>query len=99
LKGASFLDRLEGKLEVQTKYQVQTTELIGLESFVDKNYLASYEVAVDWEKTNIDHLYFSLNSYPGQQVKGLDSTFRIDQENCTDDKTHTEIYEVDEILI
>jgi len=99
LKGPSFLDRLEGKLEVQTKYQEQTTELIGLESFVDKNYIASYEVPVDEEKTNVDHLYFSLTSYPGQQVKGLGSTFRIDQELCTDGKSHTEIYEVNEILI
>ena len=99
LKGGSFLDRLEGKLEVQEKYAAQSPHLIGLESFIDKNYLANFNLPVDEEKTNIDYLYFSPNFYGGNKVKGLDPSFRIDQEICIFNKTHAEIYQTNEILI
>jgi len=98
-KGASFLDRLEGKLEVQEKYKSQTNTTIGLEFFVNKDYILSLGLPVDLEKTNVDHLYFSEASHPGKRVKGLENTkFRIDEEICTDEKTHAEMYQVDELL-
>ncbi len=94
LKGASFLDRLEGKLEVQTKYQ--TDQMIGMESLVDKNYLATFGIVVSYDKTNVDHLYFSGSEYISNKVKGFDDNFRIDEE--MDDKKHSEIYGVADIL-
>ena len=98
--GASFLDRLEGRLNVQQKYRIQSDKRIGLEFFVDKSYLSSLGIYVDLEKTNVDHLYFDENPHDGRRIKGLENTaFRIDEENCTDNKTHAEIYGVDEILV
>jgi len=99
VKGASFLDRLEGKLEVQPKYQAQASGPIGLESFVDKGAISAEGIAVEIEKTNIDHLYFSTSSYPGRKVTGLETTsFRIDEELCGSQK-HSEIYGVSNLLI
>lgn len=98
-KGASFLDRLEGKLEVQNKYQSQAIGIIGLESFVDKGIISANGIPVDVEKTNIDHLYFSSVSYPGRKVTGLETTsFRIDEE-FDGNQNHSEIYGVSELLI
>lgn len=99
LNGASFLDRLEGKLEVQLKYQSQASEIIGLESFVNKGLISAAGIRVDIGKTNIDYLYFSSTSYPGRKVSGLDTTsFRIDEELCGS-QNHTEIYGVSSLLI
>lgn len=98
-KGASFLDRLEGKLEVQSKYQSQASGAIGLESFVDKGLISAAGVPVDVEKTNIDHLYFSSATYPGRKVSGLETTsFRIDEE-VDGSQNHTGIYGVSSLLI
>jgi len=98
-KGASFLDRLEGKPEVQSKYRSQTTETIGLESFVNKGYFSAVGISVDIEKTNVDHLYFSGDPHPGKKVRGLETTsFRIDSELCGN-QNHTDIYGVSELLV
>ncbi|MBI5133615.1 MAG: hypothetical protein HZA83_02780 [Thaumarchaeota archaeon] len=99
LKGASFLDRLEGKLEVQGKYSSQTNLTIGLETFVNKVYLLSLDIPVDMNKVSVDHLYFSAGYYPGSRVKGLDEKFRIDQQLCTGNMPHSSIYGVSETLI
>ena len=99
VKGASFLDRLEGKLEVQDKYKPQTSSVIGLESFVNKETLINFGIAVDMEKTNIDHLYFSANSHQGRKVLGLESTsFRIDTELCGS-QSHADVYGVSSLII
>jgi len=58
-KGGSFLDRLEGKLEVQEKYRSKSENVIGLESLVNKVYLKSLDLPISGEKSNVDHLYFS----------------------------------------
>ena len=71
--GPSFLDRLEGKLTCDYCSQV---EGIGLESFINKTYFLSRYVDVVTGDTNVDYPYFSGTS--GDCVKGLDSTFRID---------------------
>lgn len=98
-KGASFLDRLEGKLEVQDKYQSQASGTIGLESFVNKILISSAGVAVDVDKTNIDHLYFSSASHPGRKVSGLETTsFRIDEE-LDGSQNHSAVYGVSSLLI
>ncbi|RLI97707.1 MAG: hypothetical protein DRP00_03675 [Candidatus Aenigmatarchaeota archaeon] len=97
-KGASFLDRLEGRLEVQEKYQSQSDRIIGMESLVNKNYLLTLDLSVDSEKTNVDHLYFSDSPHPGFRIKGFDNDLRIDSEACGE-LNHTSIYQVQELLI
>lgn len=76
--GASFLDRLEGKLKVQTKYAQLAPYPIGLESFVDKEYLATLDLPIRLEQTNLDYLYFNETDIPGLRIKGLQATVRID---------------------
>jgi len=77
--GPSYLDRLEGRLYIHPKYlDQQPGRLIGLESFVNKNTLWSMGVSEIYnERTNVDYLYFSGGTL-GSCVKGLDSSFRID---------------------
>lgn len=95
--GASFLDRLEGKLTVQSKYSNQTTNVIGIESFINKDYFESIEIVVV-DKTNTDFLYFSNATIDGDMVKGLDSSFKIDNEN-TLGSTRQEVYGVSQLTI
>jgi phosphohistidine swiveling domain-containing protein len=96
--GASFLDRLEGKLEVQDKYAAQADKTIGLESFVDKNYLLGLDLSIKEEQTNIDYLYFSNATITGDAIKGLDPSVRIDNEVSLG-QTHQEIYNVTELTV
>ncbi|MEM5790681.1 MAG: hypothetical protein QXP77_01370 [Candidatus Aenigmatarchaeota archaeon] len=100
-KGASFLDRLEGKLEVQDKYKQKSDRIIGIESLVNKYYLRTLDLAIDSEKSNVDHLYFSEDSHQGSAVKGFylegfGYELRIDSEACGN-LNHTEIYGVHEL--
>jgi hypothetical protein len=95
--GPSYLDRLEGKLEVQAKYASQSNNVIGLESFIDKAEIPA-ELTVDLEKTNIDYLYFSDTFVGGDGVKGLSASFRIDDLPSLG-STHQEIYNVTELVI
>ncbi len=88
--GAGYLDRLEGKTTVQSKYQ--TNNNIGLESFIDKSKIPA-EIPVDVDRTNIDYLYFSLGP-DGNKVKvisTMSNSFRIDV-------GHQQNYSVDEII-
>lgn len=91
--GPSFLDRLEGKLQLQSKYSDQTSNIIGLESFVNKNTLYSKGIPITEGKTNIDYIYFSTSSPSASKVKGLDSSFRIDNVD-----SHREVYNVSQLL-
>jgi hypothetical protein len=92
--GASYLDRLEGKLTVQTKYSSQSNNVIGLESFVNKNKIPP-ELTVYQEKTNIDYIYFSPGSMNGNKVKGISNSnwFRIDNQD-----QHQTTYGVNELI-
>ena len=101
-KGGSFLDRLEGKLEVQEKYRSKSENVIGLESLVNKVYLKSLDLPISGEKSNVDHLYFSEVSHTAKPVKGFylegfGYELRMDSELCGD-LSHAEIYQVNEIL-
>jgi hypothetical protein len=89
--GPSFLDRLEGKFYVQSKYLSQASRPIGLESFVNKTNMLAHQLDIEDEKTNVDYLYFSNTSYPGSPVKSVDGYFRIDS-------NHSINYGVDQIL-
>jgi phosphohistidine swiveling domain-containing protein len=99
LFGASFLDRLEGKLEVQEKYKVLTPNVIGIESFINKDKFFALGIPVDTNKTNIDYLYFSSSTVTSYRVKGMPENFRIDKELTLNNLQHSQIYGVDEILI
>lgn len=92
LYGASFLDRLEGKYFVQSKYQKEKP--IGLESFVNKDKLLSAGLSVNNSATNIDYLYFSKSNVPAYLISGMPTNFRLDNETTVYDKTHLQIYNV-----
>jgi hypothetical protein len=95
--GASFLDRLEGKLLVQDKYATLSPNVIGLESFVDKDYLATLELVVRVNQTNIDYLYFNTTDLWGWRIKGIDVAIRIDNETSLG-TTHHIVYGVLELV-
>ena len=93
-EGPSYLDRLEGKTEIQSKYSSQTINVIGLESFIKKQNIPP-GVPVDVDKTNIDYLYFSSGPL-GNEVKGISTvsnSFRIDDINGRQQN-----YSVDQII-
>jgi hypothetical protein len=92
LYGASFLDRLEGKYFVQTKYQKSNP--IGLESFVNKDKILSVGLQIVTNATNIDYFYFSSSSVPAYFISGMPANFRLDNENTVESKTHLQIYNV-----
>jgi len=98
--GPSYLDRLEGRFFTHDKYESQSNYTIGLESFVDKIEISTFEgVPVYEEKTNIDYIYFDTSSYPtSKKVKGLDLLdpdpfLRIDNLD-----EHQKIYNVTELV-
>ncbi|MEM7826458.1 MAG: hypothetical protein QW451_02410 [Candidatus Aenigmatarchaeota archaeon] len=92
LYGASFLDRLEGKFFVQSKYWKEKP--IGLESFVNKDKLLSAGLSINTSATNIDYLYFSKSDVAAYLISGMPTNFRLDNETTVYEKTHLEIYNV-----
>ena len=92
LYGASFLDRLEGKYFVQSKYQKQNP--VGLESFVNKDKMLSAGLSVRTNATNIDYLYFSNSNVAAYSISGMPANFRLDNETTIEGKTHLQIYNV-----
>jgi hypothetical protein len=99
LSGASFLDRLEGKIEVQPKYQTLTPNVIGIESFINKTYFLELGLPVNVEKSNVDHWYFSNITATTYRVEGMHPDFRIDNETCLYGLPHPQVYGIDELLI
>jgi hypothetical protein len=96
--GPSFLDRLEGKYQVQAKYSSQTSNVIGIESFVDKGYLDDLEIFVRMNQTNVDYIYFSNSTVGGDKVKGLPASFRLDDQSTIGSTRH-EVYEVEDLIV
>lgn len=97
--GGSILDRLEGMLTAQSKYTSQSNNTIGIESFVNKTILSSLGLPVDNSRSNVDYIYFSGGTYATYQVKGMDSTFRIDKQVDLNNNTHDVVYNVSGILV
>lgn len=92
-EGPSFLDRLEGKFLIQDKYSSQTSNTIGLESFINKHEFWTLNINISENRTNVDYLYFNTSvDIDVESVKGLHPSFRIDDE-------HDEAYNVSDILI
>ena len=83
--GPSFFDRIENNKNITEKYQNQTNNIIGLESFLSIRWLASYGVDVFSDRTAMEYLYFSEDKtgYPliGTNESGI-YYFRIDLDNA-----------------
>jgi len=76
--GSSFLDRLEGRYNVSDYYRNQTTNIIGLETFVDLTELSANSVMPDTTQSVIDPLYWDSPNHPGTLVRGMYYWFRLD---------------------
>ncbi|MCD6371120.1 MAG: hypothetical protein J7L39_00185 [Candidatus Aenigmarchaeota archaeon] len=94
LNGASFLDRLEGVYFVQEKYRSLAENVIGLESFVDKEKILSVGLPIQEERSNLDYLYFSGATAPAFKISGMPETFRLDNETTINNLTHLQLYNV-----
>jgi hypothetical protein len=92
LNGASFLDRLEGKYTVQSKYL--SASPVGMESFVDKDEIFYSGLGIQLNATNIDYFYFSGSGVSAYRISGMQDNFRLDDENTIEGKNHLEIYNV-----
>ncbi len=97
LYGASFLDRLEGKFFVDPKRK-GVKEIIGLESFVNKEKLYSYGLGIWIDRSNIDYLYFSGTPHTAFKITGMPETFRLDNETTINNLTHLQIYNVSSLV-
>jgi len=90
-KGASFLDRLEGKLTLSSKY-----EPYGLETVVNLEDIIGMNLGVDYTFSCIDYKYW--NNITGNAVRNGDydpvfDWFKIDSED-----NHPNIYGVNELI-
>lgn len=65
-EGASFLDRMEGRTLLTSKYNVSGVQ--GLESLVDLQEISSLGVAVDTNSSVADFLYFDPTNHSGCPV-------------------------------
>lgn len=76
--GSSFLDRLEGRYNISNYYRNQTTNMIGLETFVDLTELSANSVVPDTTQSVTDPLYWDSPGHPGILVRGMHYWFRLD---------------------
>lgn len=83
-KGASFLERLEGKLKTEI-----SDKIVGIESLVDKQ---SLENPIQ-DKPNIDYIYFSKEAYSTNKIKGFE------EERLVIDDDSLSIYNVTELTL
>ncbi len=85
-KGASFLERLEGKLRTQIGGRI-----VGIESLIDKRLI---ENPIE-DKPSIDYIYFSNESYAGNssRIKGFE------EEKLVIDKDNLFVYNVSELTL
>ncbi|MCX8178828.1 MAG: hypothetical protein N3D75_03295 [Candidatus Aenigmarchaeota archaeon] len=95
LKGPSFFDRMEGKKTIQSKHS--SIFGAGLESFIDKDYFDSIDIVVK-DDTNVDYLYFNSSYFSSAKIKGLPTTFKLDNEPSFND-THRNYYGVINLTI
>ena len=83
-KGASFLERLEGKLRTQV-----SGKIVGIESLIDKRFIKN---PVE-DKPSIDYLYFSNESYTGYKIKGFE------EEKLVMDEDSLSVYNVSKLTL
>ncbi|MBU5688355.1 MAG: hypothetical protein KQA31_03040, partial [Candidatus Aenigmarchaeota archaeon] len=70
--------------------------IIGLESFVDKDYFDQIDIVVK-QDTNIDYLYFNQSYFSSKNVKGMPNGFLIDNQTAIKGG-HQDYYQVSELL-
>lgn len=87
--GASFLDRLEGRLTTSAKYSAMSSNQIGLETIVNIPELSSAGLLIKPSQSDIDYLYFDTAGHAGYPVNNSAySWLKLDDE-------HAGIYSVD----
>ncbi|MCX6818781.1 MAG: hypothetical protein NT129_02150 [Candidatus Aenigmarchaeota archaeon] len=87
--GASFLDRLEGRLTTSDKYRAMTTKQIGLETIVYLPDLSSLGLTIKSGQSDVDYLYFDSVGHVGYPVNNSGySWLKLDDE-------HADIYGVE----
>lgn len=81
--GASFLDRLEGRLTASNKYKSMASNPIGLETIVYLPDLSAAGFVPKPSQTNVDYLYFNESTYTGYPVNNSGySWLKIDTEHA-----------------
>jgi len=86
--GPSVFDRLDGRSTLHGKYKNQTAELasklnfsagaIGVESFINMDELASYNITINANNSQVDYLYWN-NTFAYCGVEGMfHADFKID---------------------
>ena len=88
--GPSFFDRLENSL-------TNSRPGMGLDVFVRKDILADYGLFVKLSRSNVDHIYFNTDPVNNYRVKGMPSSFRIDNETCAS-LSHVEMFGVERLI-
>ncbi len=86
--GPSFLDRLEGRLSLSSKYGY------GLESFVNLDELSSAGLGVNYQYSCVDYLYWSSTSGSSIRNGNYDNIFSW----LKIDSNHANIYGVNELI-
>ncbi len=82
--GASFFDRLEGRLVASEAYKAQSVNKIGMESIVYQPDLLAFGIAPKTSQSFVDYLYFNSSSIPGYPVNDSQiSWLKIDTAHAT----------------
>jgi hypothetical protein len=61
---------MEGRLHVSERYAAMSANEIGLDSFADLQEISAAGIAVDLNKSAVDHLYFNATHYDAWPVNG-----------------------------
>ncbi len=90
--GASFLDRLEGRLAASDKYKAMSSNTIGMESIVYQPELLAFGIDPRVSQSYVDYLYFNTTATAGYRVNNSQvSWLRIDE-------AHASLYGVDLLI-
>jgi len=83
-EGPSFLDRMEGRLHVSPRYAAMTANPIGLDSFAGLQEFSGAGIAIDLNKSVVDHMYFNATHYDAWPVDGSNITWmKLDEQHAT----------------
>lgn len=82
-RGASFFDRLEGRLFLSDRYASMSAQQIGMESFADLQEISNKGLAVRQNQTCVDYLYFNSTDMQGFSLAGSANPWlKIDPPNA-----------------
>jgi hypothetical protein len=87
--GASFFDRLEGRLLASDGYKALSSYTIGIESIVYQPELTAFGIEPKTTQTYVDYLYFNQSAIGGYRVNNSQvSWLKIDP-------SHAALYSVE----